>query len=1025
MIHLHRHSEFSLLDGVGTAEQYAQKAAELGQSALALTDHGTLSGALHHIKACNDAGIMPIVGVEAYFKPNRHIKDADHKQAYHMTILAKDMQGWKNLIYLTSEAYATGFYYKPCIDWEVLSKYKDGLVVTSACIASYFNQHLLREDFDECKRFLQQILSLFPDSFYFELMPHDFGDQRVLNIELINWANEYGIPLLATGDVHYPYADWSDTQDVALMIGTGQSLEKRETKKLQGDEVYAIGVNTLYLMSEQEIRAEFSVNHPDIPADIVDTCIANTDRIVDRMDFFAVDTSPKLPRIEQDAGHIVDQWCLEGLERIGKTKDTEYTSRLERELGILRSKGVVDYFYIIGDLVRWAKEQGIYVGAGRGSAAGCLVSYLIRITSIDPIAHELLFERFLNPERKGLPDIDIDIQHDRRDEVKQYLADKWGQDKVADVITHQTFKPRSSIQNVARVLNIDYDYTMSVTNTIDKGDTDPLESIARGNNAVKRFADAYPEAWKHATRLQGQIKAISKHASAVVVTDKSVDSYMPIMRAKDQSICTAWSDRAEYPIISDFGFLKIDLLGQEGISKQHHAMRLAGVSIALDDLDICRDPNAYDDKVLEGFRKGLTLGVFQFNKRGITNLLRRISPTTFADLAAANALYRPGPLEGGIANDYGLIKRGDIAPIEWPAEVGSIMDETYGLMIYQEQIMKIVQALGGFSQGEADDFRKAIGKLYRLSGGEARKFMNQYKDRFFVQASDRGVDRPAAEDIWNKILAFGGYGFNKSHSVSYAVQSYFDMWIKINYPLAYYAALLSNEPDKAPEAMRESQLLDIQFLPPDINNSDRLFNVSNNGIRFGLSGIKHVGDVALDEIMTNRPYTSYEDFASKVVAKRCNKTVKASLVDAGAFDSMGERNALTDAQRGYQEKEVLGVALSSRGLDKALMGLVEERIWTEDEFEQASDGVTVTVGGEIINSRVIRTRKGDPMAFVDVAFGPNQYSCTMFPKIFEKYSDIIVNDELVLIKGQKDDRGAVIVNVACRASELQEAIADR
>ena len=915
-VHLHRHSEFSRLDGVGTAKQYADRAAELGQEALAQTDHGTMSGALHHVEACRQAGIKSIVGIEAYYRPARDVKE---RQAWHLCLFAQNIVGWHNLMRIVSISHAEiedggGFYQYPRVDLPLLRKFSDGVACSTACISSFLSGLILKGDSASASQHVTELRSVFGDRLWVEIMPHDFDEQRTLNLALIGIANERGIPVIATNDAHFPYKEWSETQQVARILGSRMTWAKVEKDKEKREEAggyeHYLWKNypTLYLAHEEEMRLWFDRSHAEIPERVIDEAIENTVLMADTMKWYAIDKSFKLPHIpdlKKSSEETLREWIEEGLTRLDETYPPEhwdqwpyavYLDRVDSEFAVLESKGVIDYFVMLGDVVRWAKSQGIRVGIGRGSAAGCLISYLVGITAVDPISYGLLFERFLNPERRGMPDIDIDFDGERRAEVKAYLASKYGQDHVADIMTHQRFQPKKVLGDLCRIYGINLIETRLILDTIDIRQDDEettLEEILPNNERLQEFREEYPEIWEHALRLEGTISNTGKHAAGVVVTPEPIAEYMALERGKRGDLVTSWSDAADFAVISDYGFLKYDFLGITGLTKHEYACRLIAESTAehvrLDQLDVLRSPFAVDEDVMRGFREGFTVGIFQFASRGMTNLIRDIEPDeTTLDLAAANALYRPGPMKGGVTWDFAKRKHNLFLRRYWNEEVRPILEETYGIVAYQEQVMEISKRLADFSGAEADDLRKAMGKLYRIKGGTAAKdFMGQFEKKWFSGTEAINLDRKLADEIWHKMLEFGHYGFNKSHSVCYALQAYQDMWLKMKYPAQFYAALLTYEDDddKRKDALREAKALGIEVVFPDINKSDAGYTVKDGALVLGLAGIKGVGPNAAPEIIKGRPWLSIDDLLTRATGK----IPLRPLIESGATDSIADR----------------------------------------------------------------------------------------------------------------------------------------
>lgn len=786
-VHLHRHSEFSRLDGIGTPKQYAERAAELNQGILAQTDHGTLSGALHHIAACRKVGIVPIVGVEAYYRPNR--KSRMTRQAWHLVLLAKNLRGWHNLLRLVSTAYADqseggGFYQNPCVDDELLDLYPEGIICTSACFQSWLAQLIRGGDHVAVRDYVRKMKNRYGDDFYLEVMPHDFDDQRMLNIAISMIADEESIPLVATNDSHFVIKEWADTQRIAKMMSVNLSFSKVEKMLENGEEPPYMSelIPNLFLCSRQDMNEWFITHHPDMTVKAWAGAIKNTLVLSQSIVPFMLDRTIKLPKVtetKEEANAILNDWIQDGLEYIYKTYPEEhwdkwpkstYDERLDFEWNILSDKGAIPYMVMVGDIIRWCRENEIRVGV-RGSAAGCLVSYLIGISSLDPIPWGLLFERFLNPGRKGMPDIDIDIQSSRRKEVKQYIIRKYGADHVADIITHERFQPKSVIQKLCRVYDIPYTESHAVTNTIDIRPDDEetkLDELLPLSETLRGFKSKYPHVWEHATRLEGMVANYGKHAAGVVITPEPIINYMALERGKKGDLVTSWADSADFLAVSDNGFMKVDMLGLMGLERHGYALKLikerTGLDIDLDRLDPARDPREADPEVLKLFTDGMTIGLFQFGGSGITNLIRSIEPETVFDLTAANALYRPGPMNGGVTWDYARIKRGDKKPPKWSQNdlVWPTLSETYGLIAYQEQVMVLAQKLGNFTPSQADDLRKAMGKLYRIQGSAAREFMKGYKKIWDAGCAQNGIDDKIRDEVFEFFLGFGSYGFNKT-----------------------------------------------------------------------------------------------------------------------------------------------------------------------------------------------------------------------------------------------------------------------
>jgi DNA polymerase-3 subunit alpha len=1048
-VHFHRHGHHSRLDGLGTGEQWASEAARLGQQALALTDHDNLSGALEHMDACDKHGIMSINGVEAYFRPNRFVigeKEWLHTY-FHLVLLAKSYQGWLNLIKITSQAYHTGFYGKPCVDWALLEEFGEGLICSTACISGPLADALLKGD-AEVRDIMGRFRRIFGDNLVIEIMPHDWDKQRELNLGLISAANHFGVRMIATVDAHYPFADWYDTQKILTLISTNTTIEEHANKNAMrrkaGEDTYDLGHAGLYLMTEEDVAAGFRAHHPNIPEPIWQDAIGNTGRLAAEIDPFVLDRTLKLPKVmssEKAAYEQLKAWCDEGLERIGKADDDVYQDRVTYELGIMRDKRVCDYMVLVARAVHWAKstdpiqpdlppKRPIRVGSGRGSAAGSIVSYLCQITALDPIGHKLLFERFLNPDRVGLPDIDIDFESGRRDEVKEWWRYKYGDENVADVVAHSTFAPRAVIQDVARIMGIDYLRTKQVTDSIDPVHDPDLKTIRLTNKLVDSYLTDFPDLWHHAERLEGMCKGLSKHAGGVVITTLPTnDSGMPTLRTgKDASVRTAWGEPVGAPVISKYGYVKIDALSIAGMDQQQQVVDSVWEHqqerIELDSLKVCIDPYEVDDKVMDVFRKGRFLGINQLESKGITQFVKQIKATTLVDIIAALALYRPGPLGGdGMAFEYAKRKNG---LVEWdfPHETCEpFLADTYGILVFQEQVMQIFSALAGYSLAEADGIRKLISKLYRLKGDGPQREMAKYKTDFLERNILTAHDASA---VWNQVAPFCAYSFNRAHSAGYGVQAYQDAWEKAYYPVHFYAALLSLEPEKAAAATREARHFGVRVSAPDINKSGRGFSidVDSNIMRYGLIGIKNVADASIKAIEAHRPYTSYDDFDARVPKKSCNKRVKESLVLAGAFDAFGERDMLTQEEIVDAEISMLGMSVTVPNALEKYRPYLQANIYTQIEVEELEDDESVIIGGEVLGIREVTTKKGkNPgqlMGFVDLAFDDSEWSVTFFPGPWNENRALLLSQVPMMIRGKKQERNGEAGIIGFGAAPLEE-----
>jgi DNA polymerase-3 subunit alpha len=1215
--HFHVHDEYSPLDGSGNRNQLSHQAIRKGQTHLGFTNHGRLGGALEHVDCCRnpqkydnpleegkkrsaDERLNPILGMEAFFRFDR-FAETNSTQAFHLCLHAASLTGWRTLMRLSSKSWVRrenggGFYGKPCVDLAMLEEDNEDIIISSACIASPIAYYIMQGDERGARNLVKKFQRITKGKFWLELMPHDFDDQRTYNIGVVNLSQDTGAPLLATGDVHIPYKKWKDTHSVVRMASYKTSISNQEKKKDAGEDVYTSEIDSVYLSSGKEMFKMFKQYQPALPEDIIKESLANTFDFARQVRWYVIGKTTKAPKVDVDAEVEVRKWVDEGWKKkLREYPDSHwkrwskstYKARREMEWNVLKEKGVLDYFYIVGDFVRWAKsERGlplvdrrgkilrnsrghirydgkkrpIRVGLGRGSAAGCLISHDIGITAIDPISHKLKFERFLNPDRVGYPDIDMDFETgdtviitkddrklDGRDAVKEYCKIMHGRDHVVDIIAYQTFAPRAVIKEVGATQDISYGILHDVTESIGETERDLRKIIAgkpddpeSGNEILKKFSEDYPTAWKHILRLENQILRDTRHAGGVVITEKPTNFYIPTQLGVDEiTTVTAWADRADFPVLSDYGFLKYDLLGVKSLLKQEICVQLIrdhyGEEVEPNELPFLRDPYDIDQAVMDAFMNGLTQLVFQFGGRGITSLLRHIKPENTIDISVANALYRPGPIK--IAFEYGDRKKDPSKIKYWHDALEPILGETLGLMCFQEQAMEVVQQLGNFTGGQADSMRKAMSKLYRLPGDKAQEFMAQFKEQWMKGCYQNGLREEDSESIWtDRMLPLGNYLFNRSHSSSYGLQACQDMWLKINYPKALYAAGLTVEKKGDPleqrkfiqSVLREARVFDIRTLHPSVNHSQVRWSVDDLGIRYGLAAVKGLGVGIAEQIIQHRPFADYHDFATKGM-KGIGVDKGVALTKGGAFDLTDDRAYLLsttrkraedvvklkiamdcgckktktiknlppdeekqeivieevldflecrkhpegivfdyeyesdeyevarfikeypnekpkilwtpgDGELNSMEEEVLGVSLSIGELMLKYKPFIDERIWAERELEVLPDkpkrkgqkhGIfctcsiceksAVVVGGEIINVKKIVTQGGKDMAFIDVSYGINNYNCTFFPEIYNRFHKLFDKPTAFLIKGYKDasrDRLNILVNDMVDVIEL-------
>lgn len=1046
--HLHLHGEFSLLDGCGKAENYAERAKEIKQDAFALTDHENLAGALYHAQACDDADIKPIIGIETYFEPYQGWAKETQTRGHHLLLLAKNAQGFQNLMRLSSVSFEHDrFYRNPLIDWELLSKFREGLICTSGCVNGYIPRLILqpweqRIDGDP-EEILGRFLGLFGDDFYMEIQPHDFDGQNIANDAIISMAQERGVPLLATCDAHYPDEDWRLSQGAvrAMRSSMGTKSEKEEDKdKTAIDYAYP----TQWMMSEEEVRKHFA--SMGVAEKYVDEGIATSLDIAKSVDAFTFSDAPKFPRVEVDAKKTITEWCREGLTRIGKEGVQEYEERLAHELAMFDRKDAFDYFYIIGDMVRWAKLQGIRVGPCRGSAGASLVLYLIRVTAIDPIGYDLLFERFMNDARAEMPDVDIDFQADRRDEVRQYLVDKYGEEQVADVAAFQSFGMKSVIKDLGRVFRFEYMEGESVSKELDDeaiGTT--LEDVVDkpGHERVAKWREDHPDAWDTATRLEGQIKNMSKHAAAVVVTDGPVRELMPTMRipglksmrgdsdeTKGQEAVTQWSARANNELIATYGFLKIDMLVTEALTIQQKCIEFIKErhGVVVDFEDPITHPEIVtpvgEREVCERFGKGSNLGIFQFAGPAAMRAAAEIKPTEIEHLIAANAMARPGPM--AYIGKFSKRKNGK-EEYEIPEQAESVLGRTYGVITYQEQVMMLFIVLAGVDPGIADKARKVVGKGVARDI-EGRKKLEEFRKIWMDGCKKSGVATEYAKQLFADILEMSTYSFNRAHAAGYALQAYQDQWLKTHYPVEYYAAIMTVKPKEADSAIREARAYKIEVMPPDVNSSGIGFTLDGDSIRFGLLGIQNVGDTAASKIMELRPFANLEEFDEKIAAAKAkrmiNSRVRQSLIDCGAFDFDGQRDGMHDEVKGEYERNLLGFSPSQKSQLAEYREFLDE-FCLLDILDEAEDGQRVNVAGEVVEVKRKKTKKGDPYAFVRLWFDGQDIETVFWSEQLSRYKDLLTEGNAILLRGKwQEDRRSLTVTRADSVSRLAAQLAE-
>ncbi len=1075
--HLHVHTEYSILDGASRVEDIVKAAAADGQPALGMTDHGNMYGVVDFYKTCHSQGVKPVIGIEAYMahenrseRPPRRGKvddsggstDGGQKLYYHLTLLAENNTGYKNLIQLSSRAFLEGYYYTPRLDWELLAEHSEGLICSTGCLGGHVLQALLRNDYDDAVAKAARLQDIFgKENLFVEIQDHGIPEQHRTNPDLIRLARQINAPLLATNDSHYTHRHDAEAHDALLCVQTGSLVSDTDRLKFEGSEHY--------LKTAAEMRQVFS--------DLIPAC-DNTLWIAERADVEIEFGKPQLPDFPipdqyENADDYLQALTLEGAEaRWGSPLSEEVADRLAFELKVISDMGFSSYFLITWDLIRYARERGIRVGPGRGSAAGCAVAYSLRITDLDPIRYDLLFERFLNPSRISMPDIDMDFDSRYRDEIIRYVSHKYGEDHVAQIITFSTIKARAAVRDSARVLNLPYslgDKLAKAMPPLVLGRDTPLwacleksEGYSDGYTAaaeLRTMYDSDEDARKVvdvARGLEGLRRQDSIHAAAVVITKDPLTEHLPIQRKassgqsyEEAPIVTQYEMHA----VEDLGLLKMDFLGLRnldviedtvGLIKQSH-----GVDIDIDNVQLD------DAATYEMLARGETIGIFQLESGPMRSLIRSLKPTCFDDVAALVALYRPGPMAANMHNDY-ADRKNDRKPVQvFHEDAAGILGDTYGLMIYQESVMRVAQKFAGYSLAEADNLRKACGK-------KDRALMAKERDSFVAgcEKSDYGSD--LGTHLFDIIEQFADYAFGKSHSYGYGLISYQCAFLKANYPVEYMAALLTsvkNKLERAAVYLAECRHMGITVALPDVNLSESDFAAigapdGEKAISFGLSAIRHMGtgtaQMILDERRENGPFEDFYDFCSRVDPIVLNKGVVEALIKAGSFDSFGhprqgllnvseaivrrsiqqqrersqgimslfgeggeesfeERIDIPDVEfdksrRLAAEKEMLGLYVSDHpimGMEGALARKTTHRI---DQLSEVEEGTSVKVGGVVSNFRKRWTRKGELMASCDLEDLYGNMEVTLFPKAMEEHGHKLADDLVVVFEGRFDRR---------------------
>ncbi|MBD1918439.1 MULTISPECIES: DNA polymerase III subunit alpha [Cyanophyceae] len=1075
---LHIHSAYSLLDGASQLPQLVARAKELDMPAIALTDHGVMYGAIELIKVCKGAGIKPIIGNEMYLI-NGDISQQQRRPRYHQVVLAKNTQGYKNLVKLTTISHlqgvqGKGIFSRPCINKDLLEQYHEGLIVTSACLGGEVPQAILQKRPDVARKVAQWYKDLFGEDYYLEIQDHGSPEDRVVNVELLKIAREMDVKIICTNDSHYISCNDVEAHDALLCIQTGKLLTEDKRLRYSGTE---------YLKSADEMRQLF---RDHIEPEVIEESIANTLEVADKIEEYTgilgqsrIPDFPIPAEFNEDAGAYMGHVAREGLVKRMKTAryeeiDQEYRDRLEYEIEMMIQMGFPTYFLVVWDYIRFARDNNIPVGPGRGSAAGSLVAYAMEITNIDPIHHGLLFERFLNPERKSMPDIDTDFCIDRRDEVIKYVTRRYGEERVAQIITFNRMTSKAVLKDVARVLDIPYAESdrMAKLIPVARGKPTKLKVMISDDTPAPEFKEKYdndPQTRRWidmALRIEGTNKTFGMHAAGVVISKDPLDEIVPLQRNNDGQVITQYYMED----VEALGLLKMDFLGLRNLTMIQKTLELIeathGTKIDPDDLPM-DDPATY--KLLE---RGDLGGVFQLESSGMRQIVKDLKPSGLEDISSVLALYRPGPLDAGLIPKFINRKHGR-EKIDFADEIlKPILSETYGIMVYQEQIMKIAQDMGGYSLGQADLLRRAMGK-------KKMSEMLKHQENFVNGAMEKGVAKKVATELWDQMVKFAEYCFNKSHSTAYGFVTFQTAYLKANYPVEYMAALLtsnSGDQDKVQMHIGNCIAMGIEVLPPDINRSLVDFTPEDKSILFGLSAVRNVGLGAIECIFKNResdgPFKSLPELCDRVDLHSVNRRALESLILAGALDKLDpNRNQLMqdlelvidwaqsrakdreigqgnlfdmmmgggDTQSatpsaGYetapkaplvadfeaqeklrQEKELLGFYISDHPLKSVQRSARVLAPINLAELHEQPDNVTLSAIVILASVKPVVTKKGDRMAIVQLEDLTGQAEAVVFPKSFERIGQHIVADKRLMIWGKvdrRDDRVQFIIDDA-------------
>ena len=1061
--HLHVHTEYSLLDGSNKIKEYVSRVKELGMTAAAITDHGVMFGIIEFYRAARAAGINPVLGCEVYVAPvSRFDKEAvgrDEDRYYHLVLLAENNTGYSNLMKIVSRGFTEGYYYKPRVDYEVLETYHEGIIALSACLAGEVQKNLLRGLYDEGRKAALRYESIFgKGNFFLELQDHGIPEQSIVNQQLLRLSEETGIELVATNDVHYTYAEDEKPHDILLCLQTGKKLDDEDRMRYEGGQYYVKSKEEMAELFPYALQA-----------------LENTQKIADRCHVEIEFGVTKLPKFDVPDGYTsweyLNKLCFDGLKSRYGEPGQELVDRLNYELGVIKNMGYVDYFLIVWDFIHFARENGIMVGPGRGSAAGSIVSYTLGITNIDPIRYQLLFERFLNPERVSMPDIDVDFCFERRQEVIDYVVRKYGKDQVAQIVTFGTLQARGVIRDVGRVMDLPYAFVDSISKMVPKELNITLDKALKMNPELKKMYDENPEVKElidMSKRLEGLPRHTSMHAAGVVICQKSVDEFVPLALGADNTVVTQFT----MTTLEELGLLKMDFLGLRTLTVIQDAINLVEQSTGERIIPEKLDYN--DKKVLDLLGSGKTDGIFQLESAGMKSFMKELKPQSLEDIIAGISLYRPGPMDFIPQYIKGKNNPGAIT-YDCP-QLEPILEPTYGCIVYQEQVMQIVRDLAGYTLGRSDLLRRAMSKKKAdVMQKERQNFVYGNPEENVSGCVANGIPEEIANKIYNEMIDFAKYAFNKSHAAAYAVVAYQTAYLKYYHPVEYMAALMTSvidNPGKVAEYIYSCRQMGIKILPPDINRGVGNFSVDNGNIRYGLAAIKSIGKPVIESIIEERrlrgEFKNLKDFIERLSSKEVNKRTVESFIKSGAFDSLkGTRKQLmmiyikimdqVNQEKKYSmtgqmslfdivdeeqkkefeitmpdvgeyqketmlafEKEVLGVYLSGHPLEeyeekwrKSISATTQDfQLDEETGCTKVRDGAKEIIGGMITSKTIKYTKTNKTMAFITIEDLMGTVEVVIFPKDYEKNQQYLQEDSKVFVKGrvsEEDDNASKLI----------------